>query len=564
MRQDPSTLPARTFVSQSSRVHWLIPAVVIGGLLAPILFSDRSFSTDWGNHLWLIWVQGENIKALGEPSYFLQSSLGVFYPYYAFYGGSFYAVSGLVSWLTSAEVAVFLAYAGALSAAYLSWTWIARQLGVVGWRSQLPGCIAVTAPLAVTNLYGRGDIPEVVATAAIPLIAAAGLSLFREERVRLSTACIYVLAVVALTGTHTLTLVWGVVFLLLVAAILIACCWRTVRQRCRRMLPLAGLTALGIGINAWILAPLFLFHTNLVERDPDPIGLTAYTDPEQLFSLFRNIGDPYPFVTADVNAQLPVLALLWVLVCGAAYWRYLPAAAKRVAFGLLGLGGALLLLILSPSLIGELPNVLQFIQFPYRIETYFNLCLVGLVTLALAAMERDRATRVIPALALAGIAAFNFVLSIEQNSRVRSWLPDRDDALASTVEPPPSWYAPLQFADGSAPLIERAGGPPLEFPVDETEDSYVAAYPPGRTVVVATNIATGDYLVEVSGARPIGRSEDGRMVVRLPAAERVREVEVSAAWGPAMTAGRWLTVVSLLVGFSAAGAHLVAGRRSRR
>ncbi len=564
MSDDQSTLPARTSAGQSSRVQWLIPLAVIGGLLIPIVFTDRTFSTDWGNHLWLIWVQGSNIADLGEPSYFLQSSLGVFYPYYAFYGGTFYAVAGTVSWLLSAEAAAFVAYAAAMSAAYLGWTWIARQLGIPGWRSQLPGCIAVTAPLAVTNLYGRGDIPEVVATAAIPLIAAAGLSMFREGRVRLSTAAIYVVAVAALTGTHTLTLVWGTVFLLLVAGLLAVSYWREVRARLRRGLAVAGLTALGVCLNAWILAPLVLFHTRLVERDPDPINLTAYTDPDQLFSLLRNVGDPYPVVTADVNAQLPVLALLWALICGAAYWRFLPSAARRAALGLLGLGGALLLLVLSPSLISELPRVLQFIQFPYRILTYVDLCLVGLVTLALAAMQRDPSTGRVPVLVLAVIAAFNFGLSIDQNSKVRSWLSGRDEALASPVQPPPTWYAPLQFADGSAPEMAPSLNAPLDFPVDEIRDSYAASYPPGPAGTVETNIATGTYLVEVSGASPVGRTPDGRMVVRLPASDRPREVEVSAAWEPAMTAGRWLTIVSLLVALGGAGAYLLVGRRKAR
>src|SRR5680860_1677095 len=239
MSEDPSTLPARTSVAQSSRVQWLIPVGVIFGLLIPLLFSDRTFSTDWGNHLWLIWAQGANLGQLGEPSYFLQSSLGVFYPYYAFYGGSFYAVAGFVSWLFGAEAAALAAYAGALAATYLGWTWIARQLGIAGWQSQLPGCIAVTAPLAVTNLYGRGDIPEVVATGMIPLVAAAGLSIFRERRVRLSSAAVYVIGIVFLTGTHTLSLVWAAFFLAVVTALLVACYWHEAQPR-PRLVPVTG------------------------------------------------------------------------------------------------------------------------------------------------------------------------------------------------------------------------------------------------------------------------------------------------------------------------------------
>ena len=549
-------------MAQSSRVQWLIPVGVIFGLLIPLLFSDRTFSTDWGNHLWLIWAQGANLGQLGEPSYFLQSSLGVFYPYYAFYGGSFYAVAGFVSWLFGAEAAALAAYAGALAATYLGWTWIARQLGIAGWQSQLPGCIAVTAPLAVTNLYGRGDIPEVVATGMIPLVAAAGLSIFRERRVRLSSAAVYVIGIVFLTGTHTLTLVWAAFFLAVVTALLVACYWHEARARLRRGLAVAGLTVLGAGINAWILAPLVLLHSRLLEQDPDPIGLTAYTDPEQLFSILRTTPDP-PVVTADVDAQLPVLALLWALICGAAYWRFLSATGKKLAVGLLALGGALLLLVLSPSLISELPKLLQFIQFPYRILTYVDICLVGLVTLALAAMQRDSSTSRVPVLVLAAIAAFNFGLSIEQNSAVRSWLPGREDALASTVPPPPTWYAPLQFADGSAPVLAPTLAVPLEFPVEDIDDSYAASYPPGRAGIAETNIATGDYLVEVSGARPVGRTEDGRMVVRLPAGRGPRRVEVSAAWEPGVGIGRWISVVSLLAAAGGAAAYWASGRRRR-
>src|SRR4051794_24310849 len=139
-----------------ARWQWAIPAGAILCLLAPILFTDRTFASDWGNHYWLIYVEGLDIKALDEPSIYLQSTLGAFYPYYAFYGGTFYAVTGLLADIFNAEVAVTLAYVGAIAANYLGWTWMARMAGVRGWRMQLPGLLAATAPLAVSNLYGRG------------------------------------------------------------------------------------------------------------------------------------------------------------------------------------------------------------------------------------------------------------------------------------------------------------------------------------------------------------------------------------------------------------------------
>ena len=94
--------------------HWAIPAGVTFLLLGPILFTDRTFASDWGNHMWLIYMQGQNISALHEPSIYLQSALSAFYPYYAFYGGTFYAVTGFVADVFDAEFAVLVAYAGAM------------------------------------------------------------------------------------------------------------------------------------------------------------------------------------------------------------------------------------------------------------------------------------------------------------------------------------------------------------------------------------------------------------------------------------------------------------------
>lgn len=530
-----------------ARWHWLIPAVVIAGLLYPVAFTDRTFASDWGNHLWLIWVQGLSIEQFGEPTYYLQSTLGAFYPYYAFYGGTMYALLGVVSWLSSPTFAVLVGYGLALAAAYLSWTWIARQVGVSGWRSQIPGCIAVTAPLAVTNLYGRGAIPETIATAAIPLVAASALSLFREPRVRLRDASLLVIGVVVLTGTHTLTLVWAVVFLMVCAAILIAANWRAARERARRGLTVGGLALLGLCINAWILAPLVLYRDRLTEREPDPIGHTVYTELGQLFSPLRNAGIPDPVVTADLNTQLPVLALVWALVCTAIFWRFIPSAARWVAVGLLGVLGAFLLLIMSPGLIEDLPEALTYIQFPYRLITYFDLALVGLVTIALAALQRAGSAARFPVYALAAIAAFNFVLSIDQNAGVRSWLESRDDALVSSVQPPPTWYAPLQYADGAEPVVTPTLEQPLLVPVTEARRrSYTLTYPPGPAGTVQTNIITGPYLVELSGARAVGRTPESEMVVALPASERPREVEVEAGREPAVVVAGWVSVFSLI------------------
>ncbi|HEV2858549.1 MAG TPA: hypothetical protein VGW80_09130 [Solirubrobacterales bacterium] len=551
-----------------ARWYWTIPAVVILCLLAPVLLSDRTFSTDWGNHYWLIYMQGLDISHLHEPSYYLQSTLGAFYPYYAFYGGTFYVVAGTISSAISPDVAAAAVYLGALAASYLGWTWLAKQAGVRGWRAQLPGAIAVTAPFAVTNLYGRGGIPEVVATAMLPLIAAAAISLVREPRARLRDMAAFVVGIVFLTGTHTLSLVWGSCFLALVTVLLVVCYWSALKDRVMRLVGLAWLGVLGACINAWVLAPLILYHGRLMEQDPDPISQGAYTNPGNLFSLFRNAGDPYVFpIKADINAALPVLALLWALVCGAVFWRWLAPRSRALAAGLTTLLLALVVLILNPGMIEKLPEALRFVQFPYRLVTYADLCIVGLVTLALAALERteERTRTRLATYALAAIAAFNLVLSVVQNQEVRSWLGGgRGEALSSAVQPPPTWYATLQFADGSTPEVAPTLHRQLIVPVEEgIRDSYRVTYPPGPAGTVQTNIATGSYLVDLRGAAAAGRGPAGQMVVRLPASpDRPRVVEVSAEDGPAVTVARWISLLSLL-GACAALVAFAAVRRRR-
>ncbi|HET9152814.1 MAG TPA: hypothetical protein VFN85_01710 [Solirubrobacterales bacterium] len=549
-----------------ARWHWAIPAGVILCLLAPILFTDRTFASDWGNHYWLIYMQGLDIEALKEPSIYLQSTLGAFYPYFAFYGGTFYAVTGLLTDLFDAEIAVILAYLGAMGASYLGWTWMARMAGVRGWRTQLPGLIAATAPLAVSNLYGRGGIPELIATSMLPLVAAAGISLVREPRLRLRDAAAFVFSLVFLTGSHVLSWVWGLTVLAVLALVLISCYWPFVRERAMRLLAVAWLGVLAACINAWMLGPTILFHARTLENQPDPLSQTEFTDPENLFRIFRDTPDLNPIIHGDLNTALPVLALLWAVVGGVFAWRLAGPRSRALALGLAAALVALVVLILHSSLIWDLPEFLQYIQFPYRLLTYADFCVVGMVTLVLAGLERGSSgpVRLAGVVSLAAIALFSLVISVQQSFEVRSWLGGRSEALASPVQPPPSWYAFLQFGDGEGPLMRPTLPRPLTVPVEEgIRASYRVAYPPGPAGTAQTNIATGSYLVDVSGAEPVGHSEEGQMLVRLPASpDRPRVVVVSAEDGPAVVVSRWISVLAVALSVVAVATVLIRRRRS--
>jgi len=335
--------------------------------------------------------------------------------------------------------------------------------------------------------------------------------------------------------------------------------------RLTRLLGLAWLGVLAGCINAWMLGPLILFHTRTVENEPDAISQQDFTNAENLLRILRDTPDVYPVIHGDINAALPVLALLWALVFGVAFWRLVDRRNQILAIGLTVVLAAFVLLIVDWSLIMDLPESLQYIQFPYRLLTYADFCVVGLVTLVLAAAERrgDSSASVAAVAALAVIAAFNLAISVQQNFEVRSWLSGRDESLASTVQPPPSWYAFIQFGDGSGPVVEPTLAEPLNVPVEEgIRDSYDVVYPPGRAGTAATNIDTGDYLVDVEGADPVGRTETGQMVVRLPASPREpRIVVVSAEDGPAVVVSRWISILALIGSFLAVLGTLLVRRR---
>jgi hypothetical protein len=528
--------------------HWAIPAVVIAVLASPLL-SDRTFASDWGNHLWLIHAQGANISALGLPSYYLQSDLGAFYPYYAFYGGTLYAVLGYGAWLVGANAATVIALFGALCASYLAWTWLAAQAGIRGWLIQIPGLLAVTAPYTISNNFGRGGIPETIGCSMIALVAASGIALFRADRVKVGPAVAFVVGLVFLTGSHVLTTAWGVTFLVLVGAVMVAADWRSARRRVKRGLRLFWLALLAFGINAWILVPELLLNGKLAENEPDQLGQLEYTSAHQLFSLFRDGAHLNPVIHGDINAQLPLLMAFWTIAFGLFFWRYLSPARRRLAIGLAALTAFLLFLVMHSGSIWHLPSFLTYIQFPYRLMTYVDLALVGLATLGIAAMQRSGTTSRVPAALLALVAALSFYAAIVQNAQVRSWLPGgRDAAVASASTPPETWYAFVQFGDATEPLGEPSLPGEIKVPVDEgVKKSYTVTVPPGPEGTMLTNVVTGPYFVKVTGAEAVARNENSDQIVRLPASSKPRQVTFSSHWEAKVTVGIWITAISLVI-----------------
>jgi hypothetical protein len=534
----------------------LIPAGICTLLIAPMAFTERTFAPDWTDHVWLVWEQQQNISDFGVPTYFLQTTtLGAYYPLYAFYGGALYAVAGTLSLGIGTVNSVVAVYLGSFVVAFAGWTWLAMQAGLRGWVAYLPGAVAVTCPYAVTVAYGRGDLAETVAVSVIPLVVASGLSLIRSDRLRAPAVAAYIGGVAVLTGTHTLTLLWGTTFLLALALIAASCWFGLVRERARRVAQLAALSVLGALINAWYLVPLAAYSGNTaIGQSPRALEQTSFTDPGELFSPLRSTAQE-PGLAADVQAQLPVLALLCVLVFGALAWRGLSHQRRLLAAGLGGLLGLVLLLLLAPSLIEDLPRFWRFIQFPYRLVSYADLIIVGLLVLVLSGLRsRPRAFRIAGS-TVAVVAVLGSGQALAQALAVPSWLTiddrttphDRSAAFPSLDRAPLAWYAIGDFADASAPLLEPTLPGRLAAPVStERRLTYDVEYPAGKGGTVETNVTAGTYLVDVDGAEAVGRTDDGQLVLSLPPSEAPRTVSFSPKRSIPIVAAQALSVAALI------------------
>src|SRR6266576_730039 len=101
------------------RLLWLVPIAVCLLLIAPMAFTQRTFSTDWSNQVWVVWQQKLNLQDLGLPSYFIQNrELGAFYPFFAFYGATLFVNTGLLALPLGSVNAVVVIYLGAFLVAY--------------------------------------------------------------------------------------------------------------------------------------------------------------------------------------------------------------------------------------------------------------------------------------------------------------------------------------------------------------------------------------------------------------------------------------------------------------
>jgi hypothetical protein len=521
---------ARAWIN-SRPVDLLLAAAAVLIVVAPMVFTNSGFAIDFTNHLWLTWVQGKALLQAGHPSYFLNTDTsGVFYPWFAFYGGTLYAIGGGISDLLGDEpIVAYVAFTtAAVAACYGGMLWLGRQLGLSRWASHAPALAVLTSAYFITNLYGRGAWSEFMAVAAIAPLVASAVYLARTAPWRPWPVLVFVLSTVIFTGSHNITLLWGTSVLALALVVAWLALGAPMRLPMRRLTMVAGLGVASLSINAWFLLPDIAYaHDVFAFHDVGSVGSTFLDAPLLIFNPLRAV--PSRSTTPALFVQVPDWFLLWsILTATVLLWgRRQGDKLRRAWIGAAVLTALVLVLLTITPLWSSVPSPFNQIEFPYRLGSYIFYATGVLVLLSALVLRRAATERRLPRavaslrILLVGVCAVSLGLCVWQewapNTLLSGWsYSNREEALASTSETPRTWYDRGSYNDEQAPLVKVSSKRLLIIPPGGVKGDRFAGWedvPPGMAPI-ETNIAGGSYLVHISGLTRIGRTGRGFAVVR--------------------------------------------------
>jgi hypothetical protein len=593
------------------------PAVALMVALTwPLYLTSSSFAGSWGLDLWFVSKQSLTIQGGHLPSFFLNYPHGVFYPLYAFYGGTLFALTAAASLvLGDAQIATYvLTYLLAVAAAYGGWYWISRQAGLGRWDGQVPGIVFVTASYYLTMIYADGDWPELVAISTIPLMIAAGVSILRADRLRMGPALAFTISAVVFFGSHALTLVWGATTIVVVALAIVACVPQARREISRRGPGrLAGLAVPAMLVSAWFLVPAAIYESSTWIASEYASWASvlrssmSLVSTDHLFTLSRATASPGDVAFA---LSLPILAMAWAFVgLALALLSGRRGPWMRILLICAGFTTAMIVFVTHAGLILALPRYYSTLQFSYRLENYALLGLSGSVLsiLVLAKTETRSRLRSWSRWALPSILAVAVVGSIQQvaaypstknrDAEVASRSTEAEASESTSLETTPaqamsSGGVLKDYVDVKQPILESPGvapqiltgsdvHPPLRHVALQSLPliEFDTTTPQAESVVTATNFRQGELvnsnlfgspgLVHVTGAKIVAiNGEDGADVLAVGPASNgtgasagTRTISVSTSSGVPVVLGRALSicaVIALVLQFA-----LMALRRRR-
>ena len=553
--------PHRWLSIQSAALA-VVAALLIGFLAWPMLFTSSGMAQDWSHHLWYLWRQSVTINRDHQPSLFLNDGGSVFYPFYAFYGGTIYAIFGTLAVVlgNAPLVAYVVSYLVGFAAAYGGWYALARLAGLGRWQAHVPGLLFVTSGYYLTLVYARGDWPEFIAVSILPLLAASGLHVLLADRLPLSWAILLVGSAVLFFGSHNITMLWGVTALA-VSTVAIAIAVPKVRALVTRrgVIRVVGLVVPAALVNSWYLFPALAYGqrssiANSYDYSGSLRGSSYLVADANLFTFSRA---SVVANTPDFVLALPLLAIVWVLssvvisfaLGSGGVWR-------RVLCIFSGFTLVVAVLMTHTGLLLALPRPYTLLQFSYRLETYVLLGLCGavLATLMLARTwpRRLRAWSWTFAAVVIGASVVGAVHQVDSYPRGAEApgvvVPDRYSVFDPAHQPP--FTGGLgDYTDATLPVVEPVGTPiGVAFPTVSHDEKVTIPVKLPAGVLVHTNLTGAPYFVSVTGAKVVGRDKSGDMVLEMDeAGSSHQQITLTRSGRLPVVLGRLLTRLALVV-----------------
>jgi hypothetical protein len=482
-------------------------ALAVSGLLVmliwPLITEGARQKGDYPTDTWLIMHQAAALRQGVFPSYFLHTNGGIFYPAFAFYGGTLFALGAVISLVVgSAWTAQAIVYLLALGAAYGGWVWLARLAGLRSWQVHAPAIVYVTAPYVITNVNVRQDLTESVATSVIPLLMASALSVLRADRLRAGPVAALAMSTLVVGGSHNLTLLWGVTVLVPVVLVLAVAVPETRRIVTRRgLLRVLGVAVPAMAVNAWYLLPdlAYYSHTLIVGRIDEWKAAVRVPGPAIEAKYLYSVNRTSAFPGSDFSLALPVLAIAWVLLAALlvvrGQWRTVWARTLATV-SLLSI--AVLVVMTHPRPITALPDPWQMIQYSYRLESFMLFGICGGMIAALVLVNRSpfrwASVLLIPIMVFSVVSAAKQVRDVPRYTSDVVWTIDN-------LYP----FSTGDFADASEKVLTNPGPPKVYTRKDVHRDHFAATVKARPGEVIFIDLMTSPQMIDVDGARVVGR-----------------------------------------------------------
>jgi hypothetical protein len=569
----------------------LLAAAAVLVVTGRVLFTHESFGGDFVNHLWLASVAGEGLVEAGHPSFFVNTlnvDTGVFYPFFAFNGGTFYTLVGGVGELLDRHfMDVYLGFVMlTVISAYGGTLWLGRELGLRGWLAHAPALVVITSAYYVSNLYARSDIPELVTTSALAPLVASTVHLARTPRWRVLPVLAFTASAVIFTGSHNITLLWGTTVAAGTLLVLWLALGAPLHLPFRRLIMLAGLGLACVMVNAWFLVTDVAYAGSVfASLPPDGPGKSIWGFTA-IFSTPIMVLDPLriqPKATgqAGLFVQAPDWFMVWGLATGALLlWRPSRARLLRRAWvGVLVVIALLLTLLLSEEVWAVMPEPFDQVQFPFRLNTYLAYAVAGLVLVGALSLQRAAASegsiRIVRGLRLGLIVAciVSTGICLWQVWVPRKQLPtahvykNRDEMPIGGHTMPISWYTGPILLNRLEPVVAASPERLLVVYPNEVHGGRFSALmnvPPGPEPI-ATDIGGSRNLVDLKGLRWLGRTPRGYAIVgRIDGGSGPVHVTLETAHTDIIELGRLLSVLGIVAILAALICTGVSARRVRQ